>query len=136
MLPQNLQILNIANPAAGAEIILTVPAGQAFNVRSMRFRLVTSATAGTRTVTLLYDDGTNIYAQIDPVMDHAASLTTDYTFTLDIGYKQASGNRPVCNNSLPNLYLLAGHRLRTLTTNLAAGDQFSLVYLQLQRYLI
>lgn len=50
-----------ANPAAGAEVSETVPAGETWCLLGVRVTLVTSATVATRQPILTLDDGTNIF---------------------------------------------------------------------------
>lgn len=112
------------NPAAGAEMIVTVPASTRWGIISDIFALQTSATVANRNVEFLIDDGVNSYWRVTAPVTVPAS-------TLQI-FSVAAFNYPqgivATDSVLPmpaNLRLIAGHRLRTLTTNLQAGDQYS-----------
>ena len=111
------------DPAAGAEVVETVPAGARWRLASLSLTLVTSATVATRRPVLLLDDGANIYAAIASVGTQAASLTGGYTWTSG-GY----GDNNVATANLAALpvdcWLPAGHRFRTSTVAIQAGDNY------------
>jgi hypothetical protein len=67
------------NPAAGAEISETVPAGARWEFLAMFFVLVTSATVASRLLTALFDDGANTLIQAEADSSQAASGTVSYT---------------------------------------------------------
>src|SRR3990170_4429385 len=70
-----------ADPAAGAEVIITVPTAKRWRLVAIRFRLVTSATAASRQVTLIIDDGTNVIWRKLVAATQTAGLTRNYLFT-------------------------------------------------------
>ena len=110
--------------AAGVEMSET-PTATWKTLYAVRVRLVTSAAVATRTLTLVIDDGANILWQKIAPATQTASLTRDYVFVLppytDAGAFDAN-NQIVL--TLPAIPMLPGHRIRTLTTNLQAGDDF------------
>jgi hypothetical protein len=111
--------------AAGSEISETITA-LTKGLYAVRFRLVTSATVATRTVSLVIDDGTNILWQKVAGATQAASLTRDYVFTRGVtdGVAFDANNQIVM--SLPNDFpILPNFRIRTITTNIQAGDNFA-----------
>lgn len=119
-----------ADPAAGAEIIFT--AAENMIVRSCSFLLVTDATVANRRVTLVADDGVDIFFQAIAAADQAASLTHRYS---GFGGSAAAAAGLVQTIQLPagGLYLPSGGRLRTLTTSIQAGDNFGLMTLEVER---
>lgn len=122
-----------ADPAAGAEgIAYTVPAGQAWIVHSLNIQLVTDATVANRRIHLVVDDGSTIYGRWFASQVQAASLTQDYSIGLvDTGVQDNINGSLVV--PLP-LRLGAGHRLRTITTALQAGDNYGAPMALIERW--
>lgn len=113
-------------PAAGAEVSETVPTGAIWQPISFLVSLNSSVAVANRVVALQIDDGAGIYSMTNTGNNQAASLIWNYTF--------ASGLQPAVqfNAQLTagfpaNLFMTAGHRLRTKTTNIQAADQYMVV---------
>ncbi|MBM7788857.1 hypothetical protein [Tenggerimyces flavus] len=120
----SVTVAGTVDPAAGVEMtVFTVPAGQVWELQTLRFALVTSATAATRRVHLVFDDGTNILARFAVLSTQIASLTYNYTFARDVDNATETGLEVVTR--LPRLLLPTGFRVRTITENLQVGDNFS-----------
>lgn len=118
-----------ANPAAGADITYTVPAGVTQQLQTVEFTLTTSATVANRQIILIIDDGTHELWRIIVPVTQAASLTYVYAFggtTNDAAVRTVGANNEVLSE-LPAITLAAGYRIRTSTVNLQAGDQFSAI---------
>lgn len=113
-----------ADPAAGAEATVTVPAGETWELESFRVTLVTSAVAANRRVTLVIDDGTNILAEIVAGLDQIASQTITYSYTADAGYETTATRSGVIQQGIPRMLLAAGYRIRTITDNIDVGDNY------------
>jgi hypothetical protein len=124
-----LAIKSIANPAAGAEAIVTVTAGKFWVVRAIHLKLVTEATAGSRLVRLAIDDGTNVVYLSANDVAHAASLTSEYSYAVGAGFETAqpatSATAIARVYAIPDLALPGGYRIRTVTALLKPLDQFS-----------
>lgn len=123
------------DPAAGAEISETVPAGARWRFQSLHATLVTDATVATRNVQLLIDDGATTFHRGNAATSQAASLTFPYTFSPNgqamVG---AVNNAPqICTPV--GLVLLAGWRIRTLTANVQATDNYGAPQLALEEWL-
>jgi len=111
-------------PAAGAEINETVPTNARWRLRSIVFSLTTGAAVANREVLLLINDGVNTYARIPSGFSQAASLSRNYEFgLLGTRYDAAVAIQTVA--PVPDLILMAGHKITTATTNLQAADQYS-----------
>jgi hypothetical protein len=111
-------------PGAGAEISEVVPAHAMWRPIAFRYALTSSAAAATRQSDLRIDDGTNVYAEVTPASSQAASLTQTYNWMSGVqGSPVANGI--VCGPLPQQLFMYAGHRLRTNTPNLQAGDQYT-----------
>lgn len=118
-----LDVSNAA-PAAGADWTYTVPVGQSLSVETLQFSLTTSAAVANRQVQVVIDDGTNeLWRWVAPAVQ-AASTTVEY-----VGAQssvESSGVRAgVQSFELPNIVLLPGYRVRTITTNIQAADQYT-----------
>lgn len=124
------------SPAAGAEIFISVPAGEAWRALILRARLTTDATVATRYADLrLTNDPSTIPPANDFYRDgivsgQAASLFWDYCWALGHGaVVNNTGNGRVVR-PFPDVILLPGQRITTFTLNLQAGDAWSQVRLQ------
>jgi len=113
-----------ADPAAGVEIIETVPAGKIWKVISVMIPFTTSAVAGNRRVNLHIDDGTTPFEAINGDLDQPASLTNTYNFFQGAPRDTAFNNSRLLLPLPINLTLLGGHRIITVTVSLDAGDNY------------
>lgn len=111
------------NPAAGAEILESVPLNARWRFDGIRFTLVTDATVATRRVHLIIDDGTNTLVNIPAETTQAASLTRVYTFH-DFGLTPSVVGTEIPVN-MTSKKLSEAYRITTLTDNLQAGDDFA-----------
>lgn len=132
--PGALRALAGTNPAANAELAETVPAGARWRLRSLLASLVTDANAANREVALLIDDGATVYFATTPGANHAASLTRRYCAS-PAGVRGIGAAANEIAIAIPDLVLPAGHRIRTLTTNLQAGDDWGAPQLCVEEWL-
>lgn len=115
-----------ATPGAGAEISETVPTGARWELLAFTATLTTSVTVINRVAALRLDDGANVFTQTQAATNAQASSLTPYVWMP--GTNQFTGNNGVVHLPLAaGVSLGPGFRLRTLTQNLQAGDQWSLV---------
>ena len=113
-----------SDPAAGAEISVTVPGRAVWHVHAIRFTLVTDATVDNRIPILEIDDGQNIFASIPPPSVQTASITRPMSYY--VGSERNSSFDASMMMPLPHsLIMLPGWRIRTSTVNLQAGDNYS-----------
>lgn len=129
------RLLDVANPAAGQEISITVPQGARWQPNTLHFQLQSNATAGTREVLLRYTSNVTASPQTEFTVEAQGTLqgpsqTAQYAygFTLsplvsaNFGTGAGSSTR---QQGLPgNRFLLSGESIVTQSTNLAAGDQY------------
>jgi hypothetical protein len=111
-------------PGAGSEINETVPAGVIWQLKTFIYKLTTSATVANRTSHLIIDDGANVLLNSASVIAQVASNGLTYN-TGDDAFSLTVADNMVWLQSVASLRLLPGYRLRTLTTNLQAGDQYT-----------
>jgi hypothetical protein len=118
----------VGNPAAGSDWSFAIPGNSRFQLTAVHAKLVTSSTAGTRTASLQFKDGSgNVLGIIDATATQALSTTIDYT---GITGAFAGGGGGVHNYwPLPPITLGQSFTIGTTTANLAAGDQWSAITL-------
>lgn len=119
---------NLGNPAAGADFSYAVQANFRQRIISLFFTLTTSATAGTRQVTIIVDDGANTLGEFPANNTQAASLTNTYTASA-APYATTTLATQLFVPLPPDLRLGSTFRVRSLTAGLLAGDQFSTIRL-------
>lgn len=120
----NIRSIVGTTPGAGAEISETVPVGAQWFLLAIEFGLTASATVATRVPQVIFDDGTNIFAQVVSPVNVTASSSIGLAFA--IGLNTGSNVLGVANNSIPNnLKLMPSWRIRTNTGSLQAADQYS-----------
>lgn len=122
------------DPAANTEISETVPTDARWRVLAIQVNLVTDATAANREVSLLIDDGTTVFARVPVGTNHAASLTRTYSFATNTA-RNTIAQDPVLNAPLPELVLGDGFRVRTVTTNLQATDNYGAPQLLVEEWI-
>lgn len=124
LLPFEPEVVVGSDPAAGVEISVTVPAGEIWLLESLIVTLVTDATVTNRYVSLAFDDGTTEYGRVIVAAAQAESLTMRKSFLRGLGSENTGVLTIGSQASLPDFALLPGHRIRSITTNLQAGDNF------------
>lgn len=115
----------VANPAAGAEYLVPVPAGRAWELLSFTATLTTSAVVAMRNVRArIVDPGATVVWEPPAVEDQPASFAYRYTYAAGLGY---SSNFVVKGGGFPSPPALMpeGYSLRTLTVAVDAADQWS-----------
>ncbi len=121
--PGVLRRVTGADPAAGAELSVTVPTGARWRVLSLEATLVTGAAVANRRVQWVLDDGATEYFRIVVGSDQTASQTVRYTLTM-----YHSGHTVRILVMVEPLLIVglipAGHRLRTVTNLIAAADDW------------
>ncbi len=115
-----------ASPGAGAEISITVPAAAKWRIIGLDFTLVASTTVATRTPSLIVDDGSSALHKVAGAQfaTVAASGSQEYAIGqagFGLGFA-AVGN---IENYL-SMWLKGSSRIRTSTTNIQTGDQYTI----------
>lgn len=113
------------NPAAGSEISETVPTGRQWLVHGVKFALVTAATAGSRRPHLVFNLTStfefNCFASIDQIISENKQYSCgEYGVVPD-----ETDDNDIIIPIPTNIWLPAGGTIKTQTTNLAAGDDYS-----------
>ena len=122
------------DPAAGVEISQTVPTNARWHVRGIQFTLVTAVAVATRRVVVVIDDGANEIFRFDSQSTQLASLTRNYKIA---DYKlQPADNGTFIYIAAPfDFELLQGYRIRTITENLQAADDYGAPVLAIEEWI-
>lgn len=123
------QVIQITNPAAGAEFSYTVPANTRLQILSFRGLFTTDGNAANRNVRATFDDGTNIFASF-PMGN--GNLTASKTDTISLFPDAVSffSDGGITTIPLPNVILLPGYRFKSSTTAIQVGDQWSALWFE------
>jgi hypothetical protein len=124
----------VANPAAGADWVQTVPAGEQWIIRSVRAQLVTSAAAANRVPQLEVTDGAgHIVTLIPTTANQAASLTVGYNWFPEAQLINFNGQVllpfPLEVRAQP------GFTIQSVTTAIQAADQWSQIVILAERFI-
>lgn len=121
-------------PGAGAEISETVPSGALWRLVVFNYGLTTSATVANRGSGFVIDDGSHILLNYPAINNSVASTT--YGFNALAGSNLSYGANFPMNWPIPQqMWLAAGYRIRTLTTLLQAGDQYTAPQYQVEEFI-
>lgn len=121
--PGRLRSISGTDPAANTEINETVPTNAHWRLLLLRTILTTDGTAATREVGLVIDDGTLVFSIYPPAQTQTASLTRAYNWA-HLGYAPAAFGAQLYGPLPADLMLLQSWRLRTITQNIQAGDNW------------
>lgn len=132
--PGNIRSITGTDPAAGAEVSETVPTGARWRVHVLNVQLVSDLTVATREVQIVMDDGTTIVHRQPSGIGQIASLTIPYFFS-NAGAAQGASQNQVRSLVFPPLPMLAGYRIRTVTTALQAGDNHAAPQLLIEEWI-
>lgn len=111
-----------AVPAAGSDPAPFTAVANSV-LESVDLTLTTSATVANRQVTLIIDDGVNVVYRLNASAVQTASQTVEYTFAA--GMQESPLRNGVLAHGLPTMTIGGGWRVRIVTTNLQAGDQWT-----------
>ena len=120
--PGILRSVTGTDPAAGAEISETVPTNARWKIWSIAATLVSSAAVASRAPMLDFDDGTTRHGRWGPSTVQTASQTVVWS-----GPIPSLSSTSVLYNQWLGIYveLFGGWRIRTVTENLQAGDNWA-----------
>lgn len=133
--PGALRVLVAAVPGAGADVSETVPVGARWELVSLRGILTAGAAVANRLVSLVLDDGANVFFQDTGGFSQVASTAATYCFAQGSSKLAVPTNTLVPGNAPNDNRLSAGFRIRTSTTGIQAADQWSLVIYEVREWL-
>lgn len=116
----------IAQPAAGAEIEIVIPVGIQFSLNSLRFMFVTDANVADRSIVLVAVTAAGEIFNVS----HNTVITDNETRTVCAAPGLTTLQGGLANPHIwlswpPDLVLEEGAQIRTITTNIQVGDQYS-----------
>lgn len=114
----------IGNPAAGQDFTITVPTLRRWQVLSLRAVLNASVAVANRNVAFLLDDGANTFFSLNSIAAVVASTNERIVASADLPYVNDNVNTQTIPFPSPTI-LGAGYRIKSLTTNLQAADQWN-----------
>jgi len=122
------------NPAAGAQISETVPAGVRWRFILATFGLTTDANVANRLVAVVFDDGVSTLAQVGDNATQAASQT--HTYVVGAWGQISPFGAGIHSIPIPEgLFLPAGARVRTTIGSGQVGDDFTAPQLLVEEFL-
>lgn len=117
----------VANPGAGAELLVPVDGGATWELISLRLRFTASAAVANRHPSLLITDpDDNEFLRIDPQIVVAAAGVVDINFAAGLGYVQAA-NPTLFGLPGEPFRIPAGWKIKTSTALLDVGDTYTAV---------
>lgn len=123
-----------ANPGAGADWTFTAATGQRLRISSFSAVLTASAAAGNRQAELIVDDGANIVWRTTAQANVTAGQVVTFSAT---GTNVPQGIITTDQELVipPTLVLAPGWRIRTATTGIQAGDQWSAIWFNVEEWI-
>ena len=119
-----LRVIVGTDPAAGWQIMETVPAGARWSLLALTATLATSAVVIDRMVMLRLDDGVQTWWMSVPSFLQPAGFTAPYNWAIGVPAR-VSAPPGYIQDALPNrITLAAGWRFRTDTINMDVGDNW------------
>jgi len=126
--------LNVPNPGAGADWTLTALNSQRLAVTSFSATFVAAASAASRNITIIVDDGANTVWQDDVT----ASVTISQTATVNGAQTQATAGIVATTLFVvlpPGLILSPAFRIRSSTANIQGGDQWQNIWFSVEEWI-
>lgn len=119
----------MADPSAGADWTVTVPAGALWIPQAVYGILAASAVAGTRLPSLVFSNGEQVWARVISAAGVAVSTTGRFSWLREYGDHFNIAADPTRNQSLPRLLCRGGTVISSSTVALGVADQWSGVVL-------
>lgn len=129
-----IKTVRVPTPAAGAEFTMPARGGEWWRVISMVATFTTDANVADRTVTLVGDDGTDVFWRAGAAAVQAAGATGLLSATAGLGQSQVAGGVSAFPLPGEGLWLQSGWRVRSVTTNIQVGDTFTGIIALVQQF--
>lgn len=124
-----LRSIQVAAPIAGADWTQAVPPGVLWCPCAVSATLTTAAAAFNRLPILTLSDGTLIFARSGLASVIPATQVSPCSWMLGVAAFASPDVQGAISGAMPNLLLLGGHVIATVTRNLQAADQWSAITL-------
>jgi hypothetical protein len=133
--PSSFELVEIEDPAAGADFFFSFEDGYTYRIQSMNFLLTCSAVVADRWPYIEIRRGGRYIGFLSPAGKIIASEAVNFHWMHGLTNSDASAVTPHIICQLPrNLYLIGKDVLRTATFNIDVGDQLTEVVLYLQKW--
>lgn len=135
--PGGGQIVTISgtNPAAGAEVSMSVPSGQIYRILAINFSLTTDANAANRRVHVQFQsETTGMTIDCYGDTDQAASVSRTYSCAAFGATPATTDDNDIIIPIPQDIYLPAGGDIKTATTNKQAGDDYGIPRVLVERF--
>lgn len=125
----------VAQPAAGADWTVTVPAGEIWTWQAWRGQLTTDANVAVRSINYVVEKPVTFedLMLFTASVGHNAATTVVYQGTTGIGELPGVRNGGLQVMFPEALVMEAGVRIRSITQNIQAGDQWSAIHFDVIR---
>ena len=132
-----VQVYSVTQPAAGAAISYTVPAGHAQSILGLSCTYAASAHAGHRSPLITMSDANGNILMQNAISSSYISPTQTATFTFSSAADALSLTGPlVFNTTIPTRLVVPPLGTITITaTNLDVADQFSAIVVEMLDYI-
>lgn len=127
---------NSANPAAGAQITQSVPAGESWRIISCRFSLTTAVAVANRRVHLVFEIAGSPAFECIAAIDQIAGQTKTYTAMACGSSAPVSDDNDIIIPIPENIIIPADDIFYTQTTDMQAGDDFGIMKTVYERYAV
>jgi hypothetical protein len=122
--PGCLRTILGSDPAAGQEISELVPTGARWELKAIGAGFTTDGTVAARRPGLVFNDGVANYGRIPSSLNQDASEFFGHTWTQGVALPIFAGVGYGYGPLPTGKYLLAAWRIKTITENLQAGDNW------------
>ncbi len=125
------------DPAAGAQVLDTVPTNEYWIIKAMRLSFTTDANAADRTLHIAFrDDQNNLFFDVASSVVQAASLTRRYIFAPYPSLPIASDDDDIFIPIPGDLPLEGDADILTTVTNFQAGDNIGAITFWREKYIV
>jgi len=123
-----------ADPAAGSEISITVPAGEIWKINAIRYQLTTDANVASRTPHLIFTLPTSTIIDLYNAANQQASSTKKYSYAPTGNPIDTQSDDDFFTSIPQNLMLLPTSTITTETVAIQAGDNYSAMSVYIERF--
>jgi hypothetical protein len=120
--------IGVSNPSAGADWSYTIPSGTTYQLVAAQATFTPSSTAGNRFPGLILDDGSHAFCTTGALVADTASTAVVRSWFAGANDLTSLAS-PECTPIPPELLLGPGYRVRSNTSGILSGDQWSAIRL-------
>jgi hypothetical protein len=124
----------IATPAGGADWTFTTGAVQRIRIIALQAQLAVANSGAARPVEVVVDDGANLYGRFASNTAFPINVTSQLMFGT-LGTPPTSITTDIYVQMPSGLILPPTHRIRSVTTNIVAGDTWSNIWMLCEEWL-